>query len=300
MEKIVTDNTLAGNQAEALARYILSGDCFVRPVVGNTDIGVDLYCESIIDSEPFLHFWVQVKASRHFPNEEKPAKCQFRTADLRYWKRQPVPVIALLVPITEDGVAPEVIHVVNITLNLIDKGIGGTEYQTLESAEDLTIHVGDNIRIHDDLKRLVHDCIPYMFSAMFAEMGFILPIPTPKPTYTKSVATLYLQRYQEKIAGNIRQAAVFYTREHFDSRLAIADLDPVFQNIVETLDSDPHYHVQEVLGQLEQAKGNRASARDRYVKAIQCVRNDKNVNCSLPPWSLNVLRIEERIRSLGI
>ena len=55
-------NILKGNQAELRVAAWLSQRCYVRPVSGGTDTGIDLYCENLdLDlAEPFLHFWVQV------------------------------------------------------------------------------------------------------------------------------------------------------------------------------------------------------------------------------------------------
>lgn len=58
----ISDKQLKGNFAENLVAEWLSRACLVRPVAVGTDIGIDLYCESLVDNNPHLHFWVQVKA----------------------------------------------------------------------------------------------------------------------------------------------------------------------------------------------------------------------------------------------
>lgn len=50
------------NYGTSLVMTRLSAECLVRPASGGTDVGVDLYCESVAQGRPFLHFWVQVKA----------------------------------------------------------------------------------------------------------------------------------------------------------------------------------------------------------------------------------------------
>jgi len=52
---------LKGNYAENLVAEWLSRVCLVRPVASGTDIGIDLYCESVVGNKPYHHFWVQVK-----------------------------------------------------------------------------------------------------------------------------------------------------------------------------------------------------------------------------------------------
>ena len=44
----VTENRLKGNYGAALVVSRLSGECLVRPVAAETDVGVDLYCETDI------------------------------------------------------------------------------------------------------------------------------------------------------------------------------------------------------------------------------------------------------------
>jgi hypothetical protein len=58
---IVDLNRLKGNYSQNTVSALLSRTCLVRPVAEGTDIGVDLYCESVLDQSPHLHFWAQVK-----------------------------------------------------------------------------------------------------------------------------------------------------------------------------------------------------------------------------------------------
>ena len=55
---LVDRNRLKANHAEAAVTGWLSRVCLIRPVSAGTDIGVDLYCESVLEDRPFLHFWV--------------------------------------------------------------------------------------------------------------------------------------------------------------------------------------------------------------------------------------------------
>jgi hypothetical protein len=99
---LVPENRLKGNYGTALVMSRLSSECLVRPVAADTDVGVDLYCETVAEGtrRPFLHFWLQVKASdqcRLDANAQK-ASCGFDSDHLNYWKEQPVPVFVALVP----------------------------------------------------------------------------------------------------------------------------------------------------------------------------------------------------------
>ena len=99
----IDENRQRGNFAESIASAWLSRQCLVRPVAAGTDIGVDLYCESLRGHQAFQHFWVQVKAISDTNVRTRDgideAWYSFETRHLRYWERQPVPVYAFLVPV---------------------------------------------------------------------------------------------------------------------------------------------------------------------------------------------------------
>jgi hypothetical protein len=94
----VSENRLKGNYGTAVVMACLSSACLVRPVAVDTDVGVDLYCESVEEGTPFFHFWLQVKAGEQcrLAADETSASCSFATDHLLYWYRQPVPVFAAL------------------------------------------------------------------------------------------------------------------------------------------------------------------------------------------------------------
>lgn len=87
-----TKSLISGNRGEAFVTFILSKYCLVRPVASGTDIGIDLYCESILGHTPLTHFWVQVKTFR-----VKRKSITIKNSYLAYWMRQPVPWFVFLV-----------------------------------------------------------------------------------------------------------------------------------------------------------------------------------------------------------
>ena len=98
----VSQSQLVGNYGAALVAKRLSSECLVRPVATDTDVGVDLYCESLDDGAPFLHFWVQVKAGQRqitVSADGSSASCSLDLSHIDYWSRQPVPVYLAMVPI---------------------------------------------------------------------------------------------------------------------------------------------------------------------------------------------------------
>ena len=49
---IVDENRLKGNYGATYVALRLSSECLVRPVAAETDVGVDLYCETVEGGTP--------------------------------------------------------------------------------------------------------------------------------------------------------------------------------------------------------------------------------------------------------
>jgi hypothetical protein len=97
---LVPESRLKGNYGASVLMARLSAECLVRQVAADTDVGIDLYCETVSEGQPFLHFWLQVRAGKQCKIESggNNATCRFSRDELTYWSRQPVPVFAALVP----------------------------------------------------------------------------------------------------------------------------------------------------------------------------------------------------------
>src|SRR5436190_24196044 len=116
----IDQNRLKGNYAAAYVMSRLSSECLVRPVAADTDVGIDLYCETVEGSSPFLHFWMQIKSGdqcRRLNNGG--ASCSFKREHLVYWSRQPVPVFAARVPTAWPVQKDPAVYIVNITDRLL-------------------------------------------------------------------------------------------------------------------------------------------------------------------------------------
>jgi hypothetical protein len=292
----IADNLLRGNHGEHLVAQVLSRSCLVRPVVGNTDIGVDLYCESVIDGEPFLHFWAQVKASEDFPNEAVDTGYGFKTAHLEYWRRQPVPVLAFLVPAVEDEI--RFVHVVDITMNVIDKGVNDAETQTIRSSTNLGLPISDRIQTAAQLRGLLLHHLPMVVSAQYAEKGFVYPAPKPKDEYTQFVSLHYVDRYAARISERLRAGAAMGVLRGLDSGKTLREIPKGLIGALMAFDDDLHFETHEAIGRVKQAEGKLDEARRAYERARQIIREDPNVDANTPPWSEAVTKLNARIQSL--
>lgn len=149
----VTPNQIVGNRGENLAGYLLSQFCLIRQVASGTDVGIDLYCESITDEQPNNHFWVQVKSSLE---EQRSVSLE---KELLYWWRQPIPVFIFLVQVS-GGHATKThsnVNVVNLTEHfLTDSNI---EMNSRTFKVDLTID--SPFRVFRGLWKLGYALLPW-------------------------------------------------------------------------------------------------------------------------------------------
>ena len=127
----VSTNQILGNRGENLVSYLLSQYCLVRPVANGTDIGVDLFCETIIeDGRSAGHFWIQVKSKA-----KQTKKVKLDKGHVEYWIRHPVPVFIFIICTDQNTNASNYeIRSINLIEQLIKKiptSKGSREYFTL-------------------------------------------------------------------------------------------------------------------------------------------------------------------------
>jgi hypothetical protein len=199
-----------GNYAESISASWLSRKCRVRPVATGTDIGIDLYCESVVGTSPFQHFWVQVKAITEKNLTQDGAYYDFRNDHLEYWSRKPVPVYAFLVPIlTWPPQEPETIWGVKITDSIIRNGIPDQttiRYATNEGFEAATID--------EDVEKFDKTIVPFDTAAMFLPKGLVAPIVKLEESPLEKFPSDLAIKYLDQILRSIQYA----------SELTLADL----------------------------------------------------------------------------
>jgi hypothetical protein len=116
---------LQGLTAEySIAGFLTSEGCLVRPVPEPTETGIALHCEMAAkgrgQDSPLVHFWVQTRFGDEVQVLEHGAQvsCLFRTEDLVYWKRQPIPVVAIFVSGHENPAHPTRMYFVHLSNHL--------------------------------------------------------------------------------------------------------------------------------------------------------------------------------------
>jgi hypothetical protein len=197
---IVDENRIIGNFGSNLVAYTLSKICLVRPVAEGTDIGIDLYCESIEEGQGFLHFWAQVKCGTQIKLKKNgKASCKFETEHLRYWNRQPVPVLGFYVNTKFPPEPPEHIFIANISEHLIINGIPDSKHKVIESQFKISLKSDD---WHNDFISRLKSASTLV---KLRDDGIVSSIPELNPAYIRQYQQRYgISSYAKKSLRTIR------------------------------------------------------------------------------------------------
>ncbi|MBZ5573532.1 MAG: DUF4365 domain-containing protein [Acidobacteriia bacterium] len=291
---LVSENRLKGNYGTALVMSRLSGECLVRPVAADTDVGVDLYCETVAEDtrRPFLHFWLQVKAGDQCKVDASAqrASCSFYLEQLDYWKEQPVPVFAALVP-SEWPVPQEPdIYVIDVTSQILERTFSAEQrYVTLWS--DYGWPAGERSSVQEFLAHAVPDTT----ARLQVSKGVIADVPTQTPQYVQRRPTVPALKFKKQILYQLRRTAACAILFSYDEGWAAAE-DTEFRRllakIVEQFVDDLHWENFFSRAISSHADENYPSATVNYGRARQCIQDDPNVR-DKPSWQEQVRIIEQ-------
>jgi hypothetical protein len=287
----VTDNRLKGNYGAAVVMARLSGECLVRPVAADTDVGVDLYCETVAQGQPFLHFWVQVKAGEQceVDPESKTATCRFERDQLEYWSRQPVPVFAALVPTDWPPQRDPDVYVVDITTQMLFDHLPYAQ-NSIKLCSDYHWPAGNT-----DLVRLfLTQAVPFTTARLECKKGIVAPSPTLIPQYSQIVPNVPVTRFMKSILEQLRKTAAFSVLFVFDSKEQTADeveFCRLLIRIIEQFPNDPHWENPMAHALLNHADQNFESALIFYQNAKDRIKGDPNVQGD-PSWQVILSVIE--------
>lgn len=202
---IVTESTLVGNAGAYHVASLLSQACLVRPVASDTDVGVDLYCETVREDRPFLHFWVQVKSGTtqvRVLDDGARASCSLEKRHIKYWSNQPVPVFGALVADPLARGEDRSTYFVDITGNIVLRGLPTAASVTLRSF--LKLEHGDR----PGLERFVYGVVERSTAVWrLRQHGVVSAIPTLDPEYWRQYPPMPVVEYQSHVVGQIGTTA---------------------------------------------------------------------------------------------
>jgi len=288
----VDQNRLKGNYGAALVSLRLSSECLVRPVAADTDVGVDLYCESVDEGTPFLHFWVQVKTGGQCrtSTDGTSASCNFDTKHLRYWERQPVPVFAALVPCEWPVSTEPDIFIVDITSFILFRGIPSNQnHVSIESS----CHWAAGQQ--EPILRFLKDVVPGISARLAVSKGLVAEIPTLSHEYIRSTPYVPVSRYIRQILRQLRTTAaksILFLLSSAEIDVSNMEHHQTLARVVEVFGDDPHWENFMARGLSYHADGSFDEARAMYQRAIDTINADDNLK-DLPEWQSNIKRIRQ-------
>jgi hypothetical protein len=284
-------NRLKGNFGAAYVSALLSSECLVRPVAADTDVGVDLYCESVEDTDPFLHFWVQVKAgTKQCPVSKNGdvASCSFTRDHLNYWSRQPVPVFAALVPVDWPVLKSPAVYIINLTSQLLGKV--PNRGKTLRSDY---IWRPDN---RDDVRQFLSERVPATSAQLQCRHGVVAPIPTLRPSYEYGVPDVPVMQFSGQIQEQIRRTAAFSILSLHDTLELNKDrkFRRLLASVVEQFGGGPNWETHMAMALSYHADGDFDPAAERYRRAKDSIESDPKLpgEATWQQWQEKIAKIE--------
>jgi hypothetical protein len=273
----VTENRLKGNYGAALVMSRLSGECLVRPVAAETDVGVDLYCETVAEGRPFLHFWLQVKAGDQCKRDPRTntASCAFELDHLDYWARQPVPVFAALVPSGWPVLREPDIHIIDVTTQILTKRFPSAQ-RTITLCSDCWWPAGDRASVLEFLTQVVPDTT----ARLQVSKGIVADSPTPTPHYVQTRPRVPVLRFKDQIRYQLRRTAsnaILFSLGDVETTTEDAEFRRLLARIVEQFGDDPHWENFFSRAVSSHADEDYSKAVAMYDKARQCIQADQNV-----------------------
>lgn len=288
---VVPDSRLKGNYGAAIVMGRLSGDCLVRPVAADTDVGVDLYCETLDDERrPFLHFWIQVKSGEQCKVDpaRAVASCSFERDKLEYWSRQPVPVFAALVPTEWPAQGNPDIYIVDVTTYVLFTGLPREESKSLCSEHHWP--AGDN----DCVRRFLTDVVPKTTARLQCSRGVVAASPTSAPQYVQSTPFVPVIQFKERIQNQLRTTAACSIQfAVLETKTDATEFRRLLAHILEQFGDDSHWETFMARALSSHVDQDFENALALYGIAKHRIQNDPNV-CNDPSWQATVRHIEQQ------
>ena len=273
----VTENRLKGNYGAALVMSRLSGECLVRPVAAETDVGVDLYCETVAEGRPFLHFWLQVKAGDQCKRDPSTntASCAFELDHLDYWGRQPVPVFAALVPSGWPVLREPDIYIIDLTTQILTKGFPAAQ-RTVTLWSDYGWPAG----VRGSVVEFLAQVVPDTTARLQVSKGVIGASPTPTPQYVRTMPHVPVLRFKDVILYQLRTTAanaILFSLGDMGPTAEGAAFRRLLARIVAQFDDEPHWENFFSRALSSHLDEDYPDAIVLYEKARQSIQNDPNV-----------------------
>lgn len=302
---VMTDNQLKGNWAEQyISARLAERGCLVRHVPQGHDIGIDLYCETIEEHTPFLHFWCQIKTSNEWNGEKKRISfSSIKKGEKEYWIKQPVPVFVFLVPDLRDEFTRAF-----IPFYICRTDLGGDEKK---------IDSWKKIESSSDLSDFLRKDLPFLYFLWELREGKVSSLKTVKNEYTRFFPSCITQHFENSLLVSLRNTLwrlshdiMFPSVESLKKfRLCVLDhteeerarrAEPyvkAYQIITEIQNySSGHYEVPCIMGLFSELKTENKRALSYYEQSLSIIERDKIIDTSEGYWKSTKDEVQEHIR----
>ncbi|PIV06107.1 MAG: hypothetical protein COS57_05170 [Syntrophobacterales bacterium CG03_land_8_20_14_0_80_58_14] len=288
----VPESRLKGNYGAAVVMARLSAKCLVRPVAADTDVGVDLYCETVDQKEqqPHLHFWVQVKAGNQCKKDpsSESARCSFKRSELEYWARQPVPVFAALVPTEWPPQSDPDIYIVDITTWSL--------FEDFSARKEPTLHSNYHwpAKNTESVKTFLTKVVPESTARLQISKGVIEASPVLTRQYVRSIPAVPVSRFKDKILNQIRTTAtnsILFSYGQVDEQKDDIAFLHRLARIVAFFNEDHHWETYMARAISSHADQDYDGALALYNGAVDSIKGDSDV-CDQPEFQEQLKDIE--------
>jgi hypothetical protein len=301
---VMTDNQLKGNWAEQyISARLAERGCLVRHVPQGHDIGIDLYCETIEEHTPFLHFWCQIKTSKKWKGEKEKIHFSPNEREKEYWIKQPVPVFVFLVPDLRD----------KSTRTFIPFYICRTDLRE----DERKIYSYIKIKSSSDLSDFLSKELPLLYFLWELREGKVSSLKTVKNEYTRFFPSFITQHFENNLLISLRNTLWRLSHDiMFPSVESIAKFksgvldhteeervrraEPyvkAYQIITEIQNySSEHYEVPCIMGLFSEMKTKNEKALSYYEQSLSIIERDKNIDTSKGYWKNTKNEIQEYIK----
>lgn len=263
MSREIQNSEVIRSKGEALAQHRLSEYCLIRHVPSAGDVGgPNLYCSLLDRTQPYCHFWVQVKisVSKKF--------CKPTDADVAYWRRQPLPAFILQLAVAEYYPESTVfkMRMINLTDAFIEAGPKG-------KPSNLSTK---NLSTEHDFEYFFNDTVPSTVARHKVLTGTLPPIEFIKDRYFKTYIDKGLEQFLEDMFTQIGQSVRFLIADILAmknpasgalQRRQAEKILAAFQDNRE----DWHYHYYYGLSKLED--GGLDEAEAAFMRAVRVVKS---------------------------
>lgn len=275
----VSENLVKGNYGVYALMKELSKFCLIRPVFEGTDVGIDLYCETLEKPDeggrPFLHFFAQVKTTENRELRDGTMSFSFESRHIKYWSRQPVPVFAFILSVpnwpSDDSIYP--IYIIDIKSYTFQN-------QSLLEGGKHALRSNYTIDSKDKLSDFISNRIPYISAYHKIPEGIVPSMPSIDPEYEVRSVMESSHLYLDRILWQIRRTsarAIIGSYNHVSESDDIKRNIKILNAISSTFSTDPHWETPFSIGLASSLDENYVDAKASFNRALEIIRMDPNI-----------------------